>query len=218
MMKLRMGATFLLLAAASAFCPPPDAVAITKCAAKAGPADGVLAVSAAPVVGTLLWGDRPDAITRPFENAATCVVSGKARGCELGPTTPTVSRAAITPPDLCTIYVHDGTGPCAAYVKGCTPGARGGFGHPNGGGLPTAPAQECFVGEVYLSAGRSAGGLPAAGQILPIGQYTELYSQIGNRFGGDLTQSNFALPDLRGQAPDGLTYVICTDGIYPPSP
>ncbi len=28
-------------------------------------------------------------------------------------------------------------------------------------------------------------------------------------------QNTFALPDLRGQAPDGLTYVICTDGIYP---
>ena len=57
--------------------------------------------------------------------------------------------------------------------------------------------------------------MPAAGQILPISQNTALFSLIENRFGGDATQNTFALPDLRGQAPDGLTYVICTQGIYP---
>jgi len=139
----------------------------------------------------------------------------KAKGCELGATSPAIAREAITAPDLCTIYVDDGSGPCAAFVKGCTPGARGGFGHPNGGGLESRIARECFYGEVYLSAGRLAGGVPAAGQILPISQNTALFSLIENRFGGDATQNTFALPDLRGQAPDGLTYVICTQGIYP---
>lgn len=28
----------------------------------------------------------------------------------------------------------------------------------------------------------------------------------------------FALPDLRAAAPNGLTYVICTQGLFPPSP
>lgn len=217
-MKRRIESLLILAGLASALWHPQPASAITKCTAKVGAADGVITVSASPVMGTLLWGDRPDAITKQFANAATCIVAGKAKGCELGATSPAITREAITPPDLCTIYVDDDTGPCAAYVKGCTPGARGAFGHPNGGGLATESARECFVGEVYLSAGRSAGGLPAAGQILPIGSYTELYSQIENRFGGDLTQSTFALPDLRGQAPDGLTYVICAKGIYPPSP
>jgi hypothetical protein len=215
-MELRIGATITLAALAGALWASP-VWAIAKCAAKAGPMDGIVEVSASPVAGTLLWGDRPDAITKPFANAAICIAGEKAKGCELGPTSPTPSREAITPPDLCTIYVDDGTGPCAAYVKGCTPGARGAFGHPNGGAVYTAPAKECFVGEVYMSAGISAGGLPAAGQILPIGAYTELFSQIGNRFGGDVTQNNFALPDLRGQAPDGITYLICAKGIYPPS-
>jgi hypothetical protein len=216
-MKRSVGTAFLLGLLASSLGSPPVATAITKCAAKVGAADGVITVSASPVMGTLLWGDRPDAITKAFANAATCIAAGKAKGCEIGATSPTITREAITPPDLCTIYVDDDTGTCAAYVKGCTPGARGAFGHPNGGGNPTARARECFVGEVYLSAGISAGGLPAAGQILPIGPYTQLFSQIGNRFGGDVTLSQFALPDLRGQAPDGLTYVICAEGIYPPS-
>jgi hypothetical protein len=217
-MGTRIGSTsFILVAVAAALSAPPAAVAITKCSAKTGGTDGVIAVSASPVAGPLRWGDRADAIASAFANDPTCVANGKAKGCELGPTSPVISREAITPPDLCTIYVDDGTGPCAAYVKGCTPGARGAFGHPNGGGLASPRARDCFTGEVYLSAGRVAGGMPAAGQILPIGQFTALYSLIENRFGGDLNQSTFALPDLRGQAPDGLTYVICVEGIFPPS-
>jgi microcystin-dependent protein len=70
------------------------------------------------------------------------------------------------------------------------------------------------MGEVYLSAGTLAGGRPAAGQILSIASNTALFSLLGFRFGGD-GRATFALPDLRGQAPDGLTYVICEQGIYP---
>ena len=214
-MRSGIRSTLVLVAVASALSAPSVAVAVTKCSAKASMMNGVLTVSASPVVGTLLWGDRPDAITKAFANADTCIADGKAKGCELGATSPAIAREAITAPDLCTIYVDDGSGPCAAFVKGCTPGARGGFGHPNGGGLESRIARECFYGEVYLSAGRLAGGVPAAGQILPISQNTALFSLIENRFGGDATQNTFALPDLRGQAPDGLTYVICTQGIYP---
>jgi microcystin-dependent protein len=39
-----------------------------------------------------------------------------------------------------------------------------------------------------------------AGQILPISQYTALFSLIGTYYGGNGT-SNFALPDLRGRVP-----------------
>src|SRR5580700_1792642 len=52
------------------------------------------------------------------------------------------------------------------------------------------------------------------GQILPISQYTALFSLIGTYYGGNGT-SNFQLPDLRsrvpmkyGTDPTGNTYVI----------
>jgi hypothetical protein len=209
-----VGSTFILLALSGALLVPSAAVAVTKCRAKASPTTGVVSISASPVAGILLWGDRPDAIVKAFANAATCIDAGKAKGCELGVTSPVITREAITPPDLCTIYVDDGSGLCAAFVKGCTPGARGRFGHPNGGGTASPQARECFMGEVYLSAGTLAGGRPAAGQILSIASNTALFSLLGFRFGGD-GRATFALPDLRGQAPDGLTYVICEQGIYP---
>ncbi len=40
------------------------------------------------------------------------------------------------------------------------------------------------------------------GQILPISQNTALFSLLGTQFGGNGV-SNFALPDLRGRAPNG---------------
>jgi microcystin-dependent protein len=56
------------------------------------------------------------------------------------------------------------------------------------------------------------------GQILPISQYTALFSLIGTYYGGNGT-SNFALPDLRsrvpmkyGEDPSGNTYVIGEQG------
>lgn len=38
------------------------------------------------------------------------------------------------------------------------------------------------------------------GQIVPISQYSALYSLLGTTYGGD-GRSNFALPDLRGKCP-----------------
>src|SRR6202012_5718198 len=40
------------------------------------------------------------------------------------------------------------------------------------------------------------------GQILPISQYSALFSLLGTQFGGNGT-SNFALPDLRSRIPMG---------------
>jgi microcystin-dependent protein len=40
------------------------------------------------------------------------------------------------------------------------------------------------------------------GQILPLSQNTALFSLLGTTYGGD-GKSNFALPDLQGQAPMG---------------
>jgi microcystin-dependent protein len=70
------------------------------------------------------------------------------------------------------------------------------------------------MGTVFLSAGLVATGMPANGQILAIQSNTALFSLLGTTYGGNGT-STFALPDLRGVAPNGLTYNICTYGIYP---
>jgi microcystin-dependent protein len=70
------------------------------------------------------------------------------------------------------------------------------------------------VGEIILSAGSVANGVPANGQLLSIGEYTALFSLLGTTYGGD-GRTTFALPDLRSVAPDNLTYSICLQGIYP---
>jgi hypothetical protein len=218
-MQARIAKTASVLAAVGLLLASHGALAVEKCSAKASTTNGVITVSASPVTPAVLWGDRPDAITKTFANAATCVEGGKAKSCTLGATSPVADREAITPPDLCTIWVDDGSGPCAAFVKGCTPGARAALGHPNGAGSsPSGQGRDCFYGEVYLSAGFRAGGTVAAGQILNISSNTALFQQIGNRFGGDPNQGTFALPDLRDAAPDGLVYAICVQGIFPPSP
>ena len=74
--------------------------------------------------------------------------------------------------------------------------------------------QTCTMGEILLSAGAVANGVPASGQLLLIGDNTALFSLLGTNFGGD-GKTTYALPDLRAAAPNGLTYTICDQGIYP---
>ncbi|MBN9518953.1 phage tail protein [bacterium] len=61
---------------------------------------------------------------------------------------------------------------------------------------------EPFLGEIKMFAGNFAprGFALADGQLLPISQYTALFSLYGVVYGGNGT-STFALPDLRGRAP-----------------
>jgi hypothetical protein len=72
----------------------------------------------------------------------------------------------------------------------------------------------CVLGQIVLMAGTQGFGVPAAGQLLAINQNTALFSLLGTTYGGD-GQTTFALPDLRSAAPNGTTYMICTEGIYP---
>jgi microcystin-dependent protein len=65
-----------------------------------------------------------------------------------------------------------------------------------------------------LTAGFVANGIPATGQLLPIAGNTPLFTLLGNLYGGDGV-TTFAIPDLRGVAPNGLTYTICTLGVFP---
>jgi microcystin-dependent protein len=74
--------------------------------------------------------------------------------------------------------------------------------------------RDCTVGEIILSAGSVANGVPANGQVLSISENTALFSLLGTMYGGD-GKTTFALPDLRSVAPDNLTYSICVEGIYP---
>ena len=52
------------------------------------------------------------------------------------------------------------------------------------------------------------------GQLLPINQNQALFALLGTNFGGNGI-TTFALPDLRAAAPNGLTYSICDEGIFP---
>jgi microcystin-dependent protein len=79
--------------------------------------------------------------------------------------------------------------------------------------------QTPFVGQVVLYAFKFAppGWAPCEGQILPISQYTALFSLLGLSYGGD-GKTTFGLPDYRGLAPEGMQYCIALQGLYPGSP
>jgi Phage Tail Collar Domain len=74
----------------------------------------------------------------------------------------------------------------------------------------------CYDGQILLSAGTRTppGTLRAAGQTLPIASNTALFSLLGTEYGGD-GRTTFKLPNLARSAPDGLTYSICVQGLYP---
>ena len=61
---------------------------------------------------------------------------------------------------------------------------------------------EAFLGEIRMFAGDYApyGWAMCDGQVLPIQQYSALYSLLGAQFGGD-GRTTFGLPNLRGMAP-----------------
>lgn len=65
-------------------------------------------------------------------------------------------------------------------------------------------AQDAFLGEVKLFAGNYAprGWMACEGQLLPIAQYSALFSILGTNYGGD-GRTTFALPDLRGRVAMG---------------
>ena len=57
-----------------------------------------------------------------------------------------------------------------------------------------------FIGEIIMFGGNFAprGWAFCDGQLLPISQYTALFSILGTTYGGD-GRTTFALPDLRGR-------------------
>jgi microcystin-dependent protein len=79
---------------------------------------------------------------------------------------------------------------------------------------------EPFLGQitVFPYSFPPKGWADCAGQLLPISQYTALFSLLGVQYGGNGT-TNFALPDLQGRVPvgqgqltGGADYVMGQDG------
>jgi microcystin-dependent protein len=85
-------------------------------------------------------------------------------------------------------------GPLQALLGRATPAAAGTL---TGGGEP-------LLGEIILLACNfePRGYAFCDGRVLPIAQYTALFSLLGFTYGGD-GQRTFALPDLRGRLPIG---------------
>lgn len=68
-------------------------------------------------------------------------------------------------------------------------------------------AQTPILGEIKMFAGTftPSGYASCDGQLLPISQYTALFSLLGTTYGGD-GQTTFGLPDLRGRSPIHVGY------------
>jgi len=71
--------------------------------------------------------------------------------------------------------------------------------------LPLATAQNPYLGEIRFVAFNFAptGWATCDGQILPINEYTALFSLLGTTYGGNGT-STFALPNLESRIPVGM--------------
>lgn len=61
------------------------------------------------------------------------------------------------------------------------------------------------------------GWTACSGQLLSIMDNQALFALLGTTFGGD-GQKTFALPNLQSAAPEGLHYLICTQGVFPGRP
>jgi microcystin-dependent protein len=76
-----------------------------------------------------------------------------------------------------------------------------------------------YLGQVVLVpfAFSFHGTVAARGELLPTSTYPALFMILGYTFGRSSNGQMFGVPDLRGQAPGGLHYRICTSGDYPSS-
>jgi microcystin-dependent protein len=66
-------------------------------------------------------------------------------------------------------------------------------------------AQEAFLADIKLTGANfdQRGWMSCDGRLLPISQYSALFSLLGTQYGGD-GRTTFALPDLRGRVPVGI--------------
>lgn len=122
-----------------------------------------------------------------------------------------VERLEVNGNVLATQFIGDGS-----RLTGINGGA-GNFGN-NTNQAGAGVGQTGTIGEIVLSAGIRANGIPCNGQLLAISQYEALFSLLGTLYGGDGV-TTFGIPDLRAVAPNGLTYSILASGVFPaPAP
>jgi microcystin-dependent protein len=86
-----------------------------------------------------------------------------------------------------------------------------------------AQATEPFIGQTMTTAGSfcPTGWADMNGQVMQISSNTALYQVIGNAYGGDITQSTFALPaakPLFTATGVPLRQCIALEGIFPSDP
>jgi microcystin-dependent protein len=77
--------------------------------------------------------------------------------------------------------------------------------YPSPDGNAAFPSNEAFIGQVIAYAGPNLppGWALCDGALLPIRDFTPLFSLIGNTYGGD-GQTTFALPNLSGLMIQGM--------------
>lgn len=131
-------------------------------------------------------------------------------GIGTAPTPTPAERLTVIGAVQATQFVGDGS-----RLTGINGGA-GNFGN-NTNQAAAGVGRQGTIGEIVLSAGIRANGLPCNGQLLPISQYNALFSLLGTLYGGDGI-TTFGLPDLRPVTPNGLTYSIITNGVFPMPP
>jgi microcystin-dependent protein len=73
-----------------------------------------------------------------------------------------------------------------------------------------------YVGQIQTFAFNYAplGWAPCDGQLLQIQQNSSLFQAIGTTYGGNGT-TDFALPNIAPLNPEGPSYYIALDGIFP---
>jgi len=106
---------------------------------------------------------------------------------------------------------------CPRRTKSLSWSAGRAFGsHTNTAAASTSSGATCTLGEALLMPGKTFGDntILANGQLLSISSNTALFSLYGTKYGGN-GSTNFAVPNLKQAAPDGLTYVICVAGVFP---
>jgi hypothetical protein len=82
------------------------------------------------------------------------------------------------------------------------------------GGAVAGEGAERTLGQVLLTAGDIANGVPAGGQVLLIKDHVALFSLLRTTYGGN-GKTTFELLNLKSVAPDHMTYSICDRGIFP---
>ena len=134
---------------------------------------------------------------------------------------PTPTLAPLLPfilqPEADIVGPEADTGPPSAVTFASFRARFGTFRPLSGGSVAGSCLDGRYMGEVLLFAGSfvPTGAHAADGALLQISDNPELFKVLGTQYGGD-GNTTFALPNLTGLEPGGVSYLICTGGLMPP--